>query len=54
MPSFKPASVVDVKDFRAFQHMLAVECVIQAAVRQDAVAIQQQEFDLSGAGDNLV
>src|SRR4030095_4861399 len=45
--------VVDVKEFPALQYALTVEGVIQAAVGQDAVAIQQQEFYLSGAGDDV-
>jgi hypothetical protein len=46
--------VVDVKDFHAFHYALTVEGVMQAAVGQDPVAIQQQEFYMSGAGNNLV
>src|SRR5262245_50121219 len=45
--------VVDVKDLCAFQHALAIEGVMQAAVGQDAVAIQQQEFYTAGAGDGF-
>src|SRR5262245_48719624 len=50
---FQTLAVVDVKDLCAFQHALAVEGVLQAAVGQDAVAIQQQEFYVAGAGDGF-
>src|SRR5262245_29793158 len=46
--------VVDVEDFQAFHYALTVEGVMQAAVGQDAVAIQQQEFYMSGARDDFV
>src|SRR5262249_35003162 len=45
--------VVDVKDFHAFHYALTVEGVMQAAVGQDPVAIQQQEFYTSGARDDV-